>query len=164
MVPCPNTSWQIEGKTTETVTHFILLGSKITEDGDCSYENKRHLLLERKALTNLANKSLHGQSPGFPSSHVQMWESDHKEGWVPRTYPFGPRCWRRLSRVPWIATRTNQLILKETNPEYSLEGLMLKLKLQYFGHLKQNADSLKKPWCWEWLRARGDGGDRGWDG
>ena len=72
MVPCPNTSWQIEGKTTETVTHFILLGSKITEDGDCSYENKRHLLLERKALTNLANKSLHGQSPGFPSSHVQM--------------------------------------------------------------------------------------------
>ena len=73
-------------------------------------------------------------------------------------------CWRRLLRVPWTASRSNQSILKEINPEYSLEGLMLQLKLQYFGHLMQKADSEKRPWCWERLRARREGDDRGWDG
>ena len=73
-------------------------------------------------------------------------------------------CWRRLLRVPWTARRSNQLILKEINPEYSLAGLMLKLKLQYFGYLMWRADSLKRPWCWERLKAGGEGDDRGWDG
>ena len=73
-------------------------------------------------------------------------------------------CWRRLLRVPWTARRSNQFILKEISPEYSLEGLMLKLKLQYFGYLMQRADSLEKPWCWERLKAGGEGDDRGWDG
>ena len=81
-----------------------------------------------------------------------------------RTDAFELWCWRRLLRVPWTARRSNQSILKEISPEYSLEGLMLKLKLQYFGYLMRTADSLKRPWCWEWLRARGEGDDKGWDG
>ena len=88
-----------------------------------------------------------------------MWESEHQ-----RTDAFELWCWRRLLRVPWTTKRTNQSILKEINPEYSLEGLMLKLELQYFGHLMQRAHSLEKTLCWERLKAGGDGDDRGWDG
>ena len=93
-----------------------------------------------------------------------MWELDYKESWEPKNWCFELWCWRRLLRVPWTARRSNQSILKEISPEYSLEGLMLKLKPQYFGHLMRRADSLKRPWCWERLRARGEGDDRGWDG
>ena len=138
----------------ETVTEFIFFGSKITADGDSSHEIKRLLLLGRKVMSNLdsifkrqrhhfANKGIYRQCYSFSSSHVQMWERTKKaECW--RTDAFQLWCWRRLLRVPWTARRSNQSILKEINPEYSLEGLMLKLKLQYFGHLIQKADSLAK--------------------
>ena len=127
----------------ETVTDFIFLGSKITADGDCSSEIKRHLLLGRKAMTSLdsileskdfANKHPCSQSYGVPSSHVcENWTIKKVEH--QRIDAFEPWCWRRLFRVPWTARRSYQYILKEISPEYSLEGLMLKLKLQYFGHL-----------------------------
>ena len=106
-----------------------------------------------------ANKDLSSQSYGFFSSHVWMWELDYKENWAPKNW-----CWRRLLRVPWTARRSNQSILKEIGPGISLEGVMLKLKLQYFGHLMRRVDSLERPWCWEGLRAGGKGDDRRWDG
>ena len=119
-----------------------------------SHEIKRRLLLGRKAMTNrdsilksrdITDKGLYSQSYGFSSSHVWMWELDHKERWAPKNWCFELWCWRRLLRVPWTARRSNQSILKEISPEYSLEGLMLKLKLQYFGHLIWKTDSLEKP-------------------
>ena len=136
----------------EAVTDFIFLGSKITADGDWSYGIKRSFLLERKAMVNLnsilkgrditgPNKGPYSQSYGFSSSHIWMWELDYKDGRVLENWCFqrsifeGKICWRRLLRVPWTTRRSNQSILKEINPEYSLEGLMLKLKFQYFGHL-----------------------------
>ena len=94
-----------------------------------------------------------------------MWELDHKEGWTPKNWCFfWTVCWRRLLRVPWTARRSNQPILKKISPEYSWEGLMLKLKLRYFSHLMRRTDSLDRPWCWEGLRAGGEGDNRGWDG
>ena len=143
MTSGPISSWQIDEGTVEIVTDFIFLDSKITADGDWSHEIKRCLLLGRKAMTNLdsmlkqrhyfANKGLSSQSHGFSSSHVRMWELDHKKAGHWRLDAFELWCWRRLLRVPWTARRSNQSILKAINPEYSLEGLMLKLKLQYFG-------------------------------
>ena len=140
------TSWQIDGETMETVTDFIFLNSKITADGDCSHEIKRHLLLGRKAMTNLGSI--------FKSRDITLPTKAHIvkamvfpvvvygcESWtVKKVEPrridaFELWCWRRLLRVPWSAKRSNQSILKEINTEYSLEGLMLKLKLQYFGYL-----------------------------
>ena len=154
MVSGPITSWQIDGETMEIVIDFILGGSRITVDGDCSHEIKRCLLLARKTMTNLdsikkqrhcfAYKGPSSQSYGISSSHVRMWELDHKESWVPRIDAFELWCWRRLLRVPWAARRSNQSILREMGPEYSLEGLMLKLKLQYFDHLMWRTDSLEK--------------------
>ena len=149
------TSWQIDGETMETVRNYILGGSKITADGDCSHEIKRHFLLGRKAMTNLESilksrditlpRKVHlVKAMVFP---VVMYGC---EGWTinkaehQRIDAFELWCWRRLSRVPWTARRSNQSILKEISPECSLEGLMLKLKLQYFGHLMQRADSLEK--------------------
>ena len=146
------TLWQIDEETTETVTDFIFGGSKITADGDCSHEIKRCLLLGRKTMTNLDSilksrditlpTESHGY--GFSSGHVWMWELDYKEGWVLKNDAFELWCWRRLLRVPWTARRSNQSIPKEISPEYSLEGLMLKLKLQYFDHLMQRTESLEK--------------------
>ena len=141
MASSPITSWQIEGGKVEAMTNFLFLGSKITVNSDCSHEIKGHLLLGRKAMTNLdciikkkryhvADKDPYSQSYGFSSNHVQMWELDHKEGWAPKRLCFQIVGWRRLLRVPWTSRRSNQSILKEINPEYSLEGLMLKLKLQ----------------------------------
>ena len=126
-------------ETMETVIDFLSLGPKITADGDCSHEIKRPLLLWRKVMTNLDSllksrditllTKVHVvKSYVFSSSHVQMWELDHKEGWVLKNWCFELWCWRRLLRVPWTARRSNQSILKKFNPEYSLEGLMLKLK------------------------------------
>ena len=109
-------SWQIEGEKLETVTDFLFLGSKITADGDCSHEIKWHLLLGRKVMTNLdsilksrdiTDKGLSSQSYGFSSSHVWMWELDHKESWALKTDAFELWCWRRLLRVPWTARRSN---------------------------------------------------------
>ena len=139
----------------ETVTDFIFGGSKITADGDCSSEIKIHLLFGRKAIRNLGSilKSRDitlptnvpsSQSYGFFSSHVWMWELDIKKAEHQRIGAFGLWCWRRLLRVPWTAKRSNQSVLKEISPECSLEGLMLKLKLQYFGHMKWRPDSLEK--------------------
>ena len=152
----PITSCQIDGETMETVTDFIFLGFRITADGDCSHEIKRLLLLGRKAMTNLdsilkskhyfANKGLSSQSYGFPvvMHRCESWTIKRAEHW--RINAFELWHWRRLLRVPWTARRSNQSILKKISPECSLEGRMLKLKLQYFGHLMQRTDSLKKPW------------------
>ena len=157
----------------ETVTDFIFLGSKITADGDYSHEIKRHLFLGRKFMTNLDSilKSRDIALPTkvrlvkamvFLSSHVWMWELDHKaECW--RIDAFELCCWRRLLRLPWTARRSNQSILKEISPEYSLEGLMVKLKFQCFGHLMWRTDTLEKTLIWERLKAAGEGEDGGWD-
>ena len=142
----PIISWQIDGETVETVTDFIFLGSKITADGDCSHEIKRHLLLGRKAVTKLDSilksrdiilpkKVCLVKTMVFP---VVMYECESwtiKKAESQRIDAFELWCWRRLLRVPWTARSFNQSILKEISPEYSLEGLMLKLKLQYFGLL-----------------------------
>jgi len=132
-----------------------LLGSKITADGDCSHETKRRLLLGRKAMTSLDNilKSRDITLPRkvslvkalvFPVVMYGCESWTVKKAGHQRTDVFELGCWRRLLRVPWTARRSKQSILKEINPEYSLEGLMLKLKLQYFGHVMQRADSLEK--------------------
>ena len=152
MASGPITSWKIDGKIMETVTDLIFLGSKITTDVDCSHEIRRCLFLGRKGMTNLDSilksrdiilpTKFCSQSYGFSSIHVWMWELDHKEH--QRIDAFELWCWRRLLRVPWAARRSNQSILKETSPEYSLEGLRLKLKLQYFGHLMRRTDSVGK--------------------
>ena len=116
----------------------------------------------KKQRHYFADKGPYSQTYGFSSSHAQMWEVDHKEEvdhW--RTDAFELWYWRRLLRFPWTAKRSKQSIPKEINPEYSLKGLMLKLILQYFGHLVQRADSLERPWCWERLKAVGEGGDGG---
>jgi len=136
----------------ETVTDFIFLGSKITADGDCIHEIKRRFLLGRKVMTHLDSISKsrdkkqknQSQSYGFSSSHVWMWELDYKESWVLKYWCVELWCWRRLLRVSWIARRSNQSILKEISPEYSLEKLMLKRKLQYFDQLMWRTDSLEK--------------------
>ena len=111
-----------------------------------------------KAEILLANKGPYSQSYGFSSSHVWMWELDHKESWAWRIYVFKLWCWRRILRIPWTARRSNQSVLKEINPEYSLKGLML--KLQYFGSWCKELTHWKRPWCWERLRAGGEGGDK----
>ena len=142
----PITSWQIDGETMETVTNFIFLGSKITADGFCSHEIKRRLLLGRKAMTNLDSilksrditllTKVHLVKPMvFPvvMYGCESWTVKKAEG--QRIDAFELLWWRRLLRVPWTARRSNQSILKEISPEYSLEGLTLNLKLQYFGHL-----------------------------
>ena len=146
------TSWEIDG---ETASDFIFLGSKITADGDCSHEIKRSLLLGRKVMTNLDSifKSRDITLPTkvgrvkamvFPvvMYGCESWTVKKAERW--RIDTFELWCWRRLLRVPWTARRSNQSILKEISAEYSLEGLMLKLKLQYFGHLMWRFDSLEK--------------------
>ena len=149
----PITSWQIDGETVETVTDFILGGSKITEDGDCSHEIKRRFLLGRKAKTNLysilKNKDITLRTKVclikamvFPVVMYGCESWTIKKAECQRLDAFKLWHWKRLLRVPWTERRSNQSILKEINPKYSLEGLML--KLQYFGHLMQRADSLEK--------------------
>ena len=140
------TSWEIGGETVETVADFIFLGSKITADGDCSHEIKRCLFLGRKVMTNLdsilksrgitlSTKVCLVKAMVFPvvMYGCESWTVKKAEG--RKMNAFELWCWRRLVRVPWTARRSNQSVLKEISPEYSLEGLMLKLKLQYFGHL-----------------------------
>ena len=156
MASGPITSWQISGETAETVTDFIFLGSKITADGDCTHGIKRRLLLGRKVMTNidsilkgkditLSTKVCLVKAMVFP---VVMYEC---ESWTKKRAEHGRNdafelwCWRRLLRVPWAARRSKQSILKEISPGCSLEGWMLKLKLQYYGHLMCRADSLERP-------------------
>ena len=155
MASSPITSWQIDGETVETVTDFIFLGSKISADDDCSCEIKRHLPLGRKVMTNL-DSILKSRDIALPTKvHLvkamvfpvvmygcECWTIKKVEHW--RIGAFELWCWRRLLRVPWTARRSNQSILKEISPEFSLEGLMLKLKLQYFGHLMWRTDLFEK--------------------
>ena len=155
MASGPITLWQIDGETVKTVTDFIFWGSKVTADGDCSHEIKRHSLLGRKAMTNL-DSILKSRDITLPTKvHLvkamvfpvvtygcESWTMKKAE--CRRNDAFELWCWRRLLRVPWTARRSNQSILKEISPEYSLEGPMLKLKLQYFGHLMRRANSLEK--------------------
>ena len=159
----------------EAVTDFIFLGSKSTVDPDCSHEIKRCFLLGRKTMTNpdsvlksrditLLVKVHIVKTMAFPvvMYGCEIWTVKKPEH--QRTDAFELWCWRRLLSVPWTARRSNQSILKETSPGCSLEVLMLKLKLQYFGRLTWRVDSLEIPWCWEGLGAGGEGDDRGWDG
>ena len=155
MASSPITSSEINGKTMEIVTDFIFLGSQITTDGDCSHKIKRSLFLGRKVMANL-DSTLKSRDFALPKKvHLvkamffpvvmygcEIWtirKAEHK-----KIDAFELWCWRRLLRVPWTPRRSNQSILKEISPEYSLEGLMLKLRLQYFDHLMQRANSLEK--------------------
>ena len=146
MASGPNISWQIDGEKVETVIDFLFLGSKITVDGDCTHEIKRHLLLGRKAMTNLNIILKSRDITLLTKFHIvklivfpvviyvgKSWTIKKAE--CQRIDAFELWCWRRLLRVPWTARRSNQSVLKEISPESSLEGLKPKLKLQYFGHL-----------------------------
>ena len=146
MASGPITSWEIDGEMVETVSDFIFLDSKITADGGCSLEIKRHLLLGRKVMTNLDSifKSRDITLPTkvplvkatvFPAIMYGCESWTVKKAERRRIDDFEVWCWRRLLRVPWTARRSNQSILKEISPGISLEGMMLKLKLQYFGYL-----------------------------
>ena len=170
MASGPNASWEVDGETVETVSDFIFLCSKITVDGDCSRETERHLLLGRKVMTNLDSilKSRGITSPTkvrlvkamvFPVVMYGCESWTVKKAECQRIDGFELWCWRRLLRVPWTARRSNQSILKEISPGCSLEGLMLKLKVQYFGCLMRRVDSLEKT-----LMLGGTGGRRrrGW--
>ena len=155
MASGPITSWHIDGETMETVAEFIFLGSKITADDDCSHGIKSRLLLGRKVMTNL-DSILKSRDITWPTKvHLvkamvfpvaiygcESWTGKKAE--CRRIDAFELWCWRRLLRVPWTARRSNQSILKEIRPGISLEGVMLKLKLQYFGHLMRRVDSLEK--------------------
>ena len=127
-----------------------------------SYDKPRQNI--KKQRYYFADKGPSSQSYGFSSSHVWIWELGHKEGWAPRIDAFELWCWRRILRVPWTARRSNQSILKEINPKYPLEGLMLRLKLQYFGHLMQRTDSLEKTLMLGKTKGRRRREHRGWDG
>ena len=155
MASDPITSWQIDGEKVEIVTDFIFLGSKITVDNACSHEIKSCLLLGRKTMIDLDSiiksrgilllTKVHlVKAVVFPLVICGCESWAIKKGEHQRIDAFALWCWRRLLRVPWIARRSSQSILKKINPEYSLESLMLKMKLQYFGHLMWRADSLEK--------------------
>ena len=164
-----------DGETVETVSDFIFGGSKITADGDCSHEIKRRLLLGRKVMTSL-DSMLKSRDITLPTKvhlvkamvfpvvvyQCESWTVKKAEHW--KIDAFELCCWRRLLRVPWTARRSNQSILKQISLRCSLEGLMLKLKLENFGHLMRRIDSLENTWCWEQLETGGEGDDRGWDG
>ena len=180
MASGPIISWQIEGGKVETVTDFIFLGSKITADGDWCHAIKRCLLLERKAMANLNSilksrditllTKIHKvKAMIFPEVMYGCKSWTIKKAECQRIDPVELWCWRRLLRVLWTARRSNQAILKEINPDYSLEGLMLKLKLQNFGHLMPRADSLEKTLMLGKalilgkIEGKREGGGRGWD-
>ena len=171
MASGPIISWQIDGETVETVADFIVLGSKITADGDCSHEIKRCFLLGKKVMTSL-DSILKSRDLTLPTNvclvkamvfpvvmhGCESWTIKKAEG--RRIDAFELWCWRRILRVPWTA-RSNQSILKEISPGCSLEGLMLKLKFQYFGHLMRRADSLKKTLMLGKIEGRRKEDDRG---
>ena len=172
MASGPIISWQIDGETVETVSDFILGGSKITADGDCSHEIKRHLLLGKKVMANL-DSILKSRDITLPTKvrlvkvmvcPVVMYGCESwtiKKAEHQRIDAFELWYWRRLLRVLWTARKSNQSILKEISPGCSLEGLMLKLKLQYFGHLMRRTDSLEETLMLGKLKAGGEGEDRG---
>ena len=170
MASCPITSWEIDGETVETVSDFIFLDSKITADGDCSHEIKRRLLLGRKVMNNL-DSILKSRDITLPTKGrlvktmvfpVVMYGCESwtiKKAEHGRICAFELWCWRRLLRAPWAARRSSQSILKEISPRCSLEELMVKLKLQHFGHLMWRADSFEKT---QMLGGIGGRRRRGW--
>ena len=166
MASSPITSWQIDGETMKTVRDFLLGSSKITAGGDCSCEIKRRLLFGRKAITYLDSVLKHRdvtlptkvclvKAMVFPVVMYRCESWTIKKAECQRIETFELWCWKRLLRVPWTARRSNQSILKEISPKISLEGLMLKLKLHYFGLLMRRTDSLERSWWWERLKAGG---------
>ena len=168
-------SWKIDGETVETVSDFILGGSKITADGDCSYEIKRRLLLGRKVMTNL-DSILKSRDITLPTK-VRLVKAMvfpvviyGCESWTLRKAEcrkidaFELWCWRRLLRVPWTSRRSNQYIIKEISPGYSLEGLMLSWNSNTLATSCGELTHWKRPWCWEGLGAGGEGDNRGWHG
>ena len=174
MASSPITLWQIEEKKMETVTDLIFLGSKITADGDWSHEIKRLLLLGRKAMTNL-DSVLKSRDITLPTKvcivkdmvlpvvmyGCESWTIKKAEGW--RIDAFELRGWRRLLRVPWTARRSNQFILKEINLEYSLKDWCWGWNSNTLATWFEELTHWKRPWCWEKLKAGGEGNDRGWD-
>ena len=174
MASGPVTSWQIDGETMKTVSDFISLGSKITADGDFSHEIKRRLLLGRKVMTNLDSifksrditlptKVRQVKAMVFPVVMYGCESWTVKKAKHQRIDVFQLWCWRRLLRVPWTAKRSNQSILKEISAGIASEGMMLKLKLQYFGHLMQRVDSLEKTLMLRGMGTRGEGDEMaGW--
>jgi len=157
----------------ETVADFIFLSSEITADGDCSHEIKRCLLLGRKAMTNLDSILKSRNITLLTNVHlvkamvfpvVWMWELDHKESWAPKNWCFWTVVLEKILRIPWTVRISNLSILKEVSPEYSLEGLMLKRKLQYFGHLMWRTDWLEKTLVLGKIEGRRRRGCRRWDG
>ena len=172
MASGPITSWEIDRETVETVSDFIFGGSKITADGDCSHEIKRRLLLGKKVMTNL-DSVLQSRDITLPTKvrlvkamvfpvvmyRCESWAVKKAEG--RRIDAFELWCWRRLLRVPWTARRSNQSILKKISLECSLEGLILRVKLQYFGHLMGRVDSLEKILMLGGIGAGGEESDRG---
>ena len=172
MASVPTTSWEIDGETVETVSDFILGGSKITADGDCSHEIKRHLRLGRKAMTIL-NSILKSRDITLPTKvclvkavvfPVVMYGCESwtvKKAECRRIDAFLLWCWRNSLRVTWTTRRSSQSILKEISPGYSLEGLILKLKFQYFGHLMRRADLFEKTLMLGKIEVGGKGDDRG---
>ena len=172
MASGPITSWQIDG---ETVSDFIFLGSKITADGDCSHEIKRPLTPWKEIYDQprqhiekqrhyFANKGPSSQGYGFSSGHVWMWQLDYKESWVPKNWCFWTVVLEKNLESPLDCKEIQPVHPKEIGPGCSLGGLILKLKLQYLVTWWEELTHLKRPWCWERLRAGGEGDDRGWDG
>ena len=169
----PITAWQTEGEMVDIVTDFLFLGSKINADGDCSHEI-RWLLLGRKVMTNpdcvLKTRDIALLTKFRIVKAVVFLGHYSCENWTAKKAKhqsidaFGLWCWRRLLKVPWTARRSNQSILRMINPDYSLEGLMLKLKLQYFGHMMCTDDSLEKSLMLGKIEGKGEEGIRGWDG
>ena len=178
MASGPITSWEIDGETVETVetvSDLIFGGSKITADGDCSHEIKRYLLLGRKSMTNLHSilksrditlltKFHLVKAMIFPVAMYGCESWSIKKADCCRIDAFELWCWRRLLRVPWTERRSNQSILKEISPEYSLEGLTWSWNSNTLANSCGELTHLKRPWCWERLRAGGERDDRGWDG
>ena len=173
MASGPITSWQINGKTEETVTDFVFWGSKITEDGDCSHEIKRHLLFGMEVMTNLGS-ILRSRDITLPTKvplvkamvfPVVMYGC---ESWTgaecQRIDAFELWCWRRLWRVPWTARRSNQSILKKISPEFSLEAWCWSWNSNTLATWCEEPTHLKRPWCWETSKAGAEGDNRGWDG
>ena len=175
MASGPITSWQIDGETVETVSGFIFWGSKITADGDCSHEIKRRLLLGRKVMTNLDSipqsrditlpTKIHlVKAMVFPMAMHGCENWTVKKAERHRIDAFELWCWRRFLRVPWTARRSNQSILKEISPGCSNERLMLNWNSNTLATSCEELTPLKKPWCWERLKAGREGENRGWDG
>ena len=174
MASGPVTSWQIDGETVETVSDFIFLGSKITADGDCSHEIKRRLFFGRKVMTDLdsilksrditlSTKVCLVKAMVFPlvMHRCKSWTI---KSWVPKNWCFWTVVLEKTLQSPLDCKEIQPVHSKEISPGCSLEGMMLKLKLQYFGHLMRRVDSLEKTLCWEGLGAGGEGDDRRWDG